>query len=313
MDTEHRAPGDAPAEDIGDAPATGDVPDEAPAPEDATGDAPGSAGPSPAEPRTPLRARIGAWARFLLGRAAVALVLAAGLVLVSGAGPLLRDAADPGPGVLGAIVLTEPAPLMYPWYAVVLAHALLLCLLPRGPWPVFVFAAAVVVTALAWLSVPAPDPVALPPEPSGGAADLAAALFGTDAPPAAQEVTAGSLARIVFGVLVLSAAVMIARDVRAPRPDRAPGPPRRTTGTLVAAGVCALLALVALVWTAALLYTLATGDPSLREGRLGAFVEPDTLAPGRGWAERSAAALTLVALPLLYAGVQGARTLLRRT
>ncbi|WP_017615786.1 hypothetical protein [Nocardiopsis salina] len=303
MDTEHRDTGDA-TSDVSPG-ATGDTSGSTETP------APAQAGPP--ELRARLRARIGAWARFLVGRAGVALGLAAGLVLVSGAGPLLRDTADPGPGVLGAIVLTEPAPLMYPWYAVVLGHALLLCLLPRGPWAVFVFAAALVVTALAWLSVPAPDTVALPPDPSGSAVDLASVLFGADAPPAVQEATAGSLARIVLGVLLLSAAVMIARDVRAPLPDRSPGRSRRTRGTLVAVGACALLALVALVWTAALLYTLATGDPALREGSLGAFVEPDTLAPGRGWAERSAAALTLVALPLVYAGVQGTRTLLGRT
>ena len=91
--------------------------------------------PPPCGPSRPRGALIRAWARFLLGRAAVALGLAAGLVLVSGLGPLLRGVVDPGPGVLGTIVLTEPAPLLYPWYAVVLGHALLLCLLPRGPWP----------------------------------------------------------------------------------------------------------------------------------------------------------------------------------
>ncbi|WP_017607828.1 hypothetical protein [Nocardiopsis xinjiangensis] len=260
-------------------------------------------------PSRPRGALIRAWARFLLGRTAVALGLAAGLVLVSGLGPLLRGVADPGPGALGAIVLTEPAPLLYPWYAVVLGHALLLCLLPRGPWPPFAALAGALLIALAWFSVPAPASVALSPAPSGGAADLAAALFGTDAPPAVQEATVGALARIVFGLLVVCAALMIARDVRAPavRP-----PSFRSGAASVAAGACALLALVALVWSAALLYTLVTGGAALREGPFGAFVVPDTFAPGRGWAERGAAALTLVAMPLLYAGVQGTRTLLRR-
>ena len=169
--------------------------------------------------------------------------------------------------------------------------------------------AGALLIALAWFSVPAPASVALPPAPSGGAADLAAALFGTDVPPAVQEATVGTLARIVFGLLVVCAAVMIARDVRAPA-----GRPRsfHSGAASVAAGACALLALVALVWSAALLYTLVTGAPALREGPFGAFVVPDTFAPGRGWAERGAAALTLVAMPLLYAGVQGTRTLLRR-
>ncbi len=239
----------------------------------------------------------------------MALGLAAGLVLVSGLGPLLRGLAEPGPGVLDAIVLTEPAPLLYPWYAVVLGHALLLCLLPRGPWPPFVVLAGALLLVLAWFSVPAPSPVALPPDPSGGAAELASALFGADAPPAAQEVTAGALARIVFGVLVVCAALMIARDVRAPvtRPR-----PSRSGAALVAAGASALFALVALVWSAALLYTLVTGGTALRGGPFGPWMAPDTFAPGRGWAERSAAALTLVALPLLYTGVQVTRTLLRR-
>lgn len=267
------------------------------------------ADPPPRGPSEPRSAAARAWARFLLARASVALGLAAGIVLVSGLGPLLRGVADPGPGVLGAIVLTEPAPLLYPWYAVVLGHALLLCVLPRGPWPPFVVLAGALLIALAWFSVPAPAPVALPPDPSGPSADLAAALFGTDAPPAVQEATVGSLARIVFGILVVCAALMIARDVRAPV-----GRPRslHPGAASVAAGACALLALVALVWSAALLYTLVTGDTVLREGPFGAFVEPDTLAPGRGWAERGAAALTLVAIPLLYAGVQGTRTFLRR-
>ena len=268
-----------------------------------------SASPPSRLPSEPRSTRARAWARFLLGRAAVALGLAAGLVLVSGLGPLLRGVADPGPGALGAIVLTEPAPLLYPWYAVVLGHAFLLCLLPRGPRPSFVVLAGALLIALAWFSVPAPAPVALPPAPSGGAADLAAALFGTDAPPAVQEATAGTLARIVFGVLVVCAALMIARDVRAPAGQ--PCSLHPWTASL-AAGACALLALVALVWSTALLYTLVTGDAALREGPFGAFVEPDTLAPGRGWAERGAAALTLVAIPLLYAGVQGTRTFLRR-
>lgn len=264
------------------------------------------ADPPPRGPSEPRSALVRAWARFLLGRTAVALGLAVGLVLVSGLGPLLRGVAEPGPGVFGAIVLTEPAPLLYPWYPVVLGHALLLCLLPRGPWPPFVVLAGALLIALARFSVPVPAPVALPPAPSGGAADLAAALFGADAPPAVQEVTVGALARIVFGVLVVCAALMSARDVRAPV-----GRPRsfRSGTASVAAGACALLALAALVWSAALLYTLVTGDAALRDAPFGAFVEPDTLAPGRGWAERSAAALTLVALPLLYTGVQGTRTL----
>lgn len=265
--------------------------------------------PSPRGSSGPRSVRIRAWSRFLLGRAAVALGLAAGLVLVSGLGPLLRGVAGPGPGALGAIVLTEPAPLLYPWYVVVLGHTLLLCLLPRGPWPPVVVLAGALLIALAWFSVPAPAPVALPLDPSGGAAGLAAALFGTDAPPAVQEATVGTLARIVFGVLVVCAALMIARDVRAPvgRPR-----PSRSGAASVAGGACALLAVVALVWSAALLYALVTGDAALRESPFGVFVEPDTLAPGRGWTERGTAALTLVAVPLLYAGVQGTRTLLCR-
>lgn len=80
----------------------------------------------------------------------------------------------------------------------------------------------------------------------------------------------------------------------------------------VALGPAAALLLAALMWSPALLYTLVTGDAALREGPFGVFVEPDTLAPGRGWVERGAAAPTLVAVPLLCAGVQGIRTLLRR-
>lgn len=113
-------------------------------------------------------------------------------------------------------------------------------------------------------------------------------------------------------------------DTRAPWSHRTAGPPSLgAPGSGRGHGSCwaarpwpwdrpPRFLLAALMWSPALLYTLVTGDAALREGPFGVFVEPDTLAPGRGWVERGAAAPTLVAVPLLCAGVQGIRTLLRR-
>lgn len=264
----------------------------------------------PDSPSVTTGGRLRAWGLFLLGRVGAALMLAVGLTLVASAGVLLRWLVDPNEGDLETTVFTEAVPLLHTWYLVVLAHALLVVLLPRGPWEPLVVCTAVLFVVLAWVGLEAPSPVATPGAPDGNAAALAGALFGWDTPPLQNPPGVAGVARTILGVLLTCAAVMVARDFRRPRsgsrPSRAGGSKtRRSAGAL-----CAFVAVGVAAWMVVLALVVGTGATAVLDDVPSPVVVLFTPIPAEERWQELLFGLVFLLLPVGYAAAHAARSLL---
>lgn len=261
-------------------------------------------------PSTTQGERIRAWWIFLLGRVGAALLLSVGLVLVASAGMVLRWLVNPSEGDLETIVFTEPAPLLHTWYPIVLVHSLLVVLLPRGPWSPLVVCAAALFTVLVWVGPEAPNPIATPGAPDGDAAVLAGALFGWDTPPLQHPPGVAGVARTILGVLLVCAAVMVARDFRRPRSRPRSSRGGRSRLRRPAGVLCALVAVCVAAWVVLLAFVAVTGGTAVLDGALSPITALFTPVPTEGRWQELLFGLVFVLFPVGYAAVHAARSLL---